>query len=341
VTQRPAVDPSSSVEQALGRAWRDERAGVVAVVARRLGDLGLAEDAVQEAFAAAAVAWARTGVPDRPGAWLTTAAWRKALDALRKDRFPVDADPQARAASAPPAVDDRLQRDPAESSVDDDLLALVLTCCHPALSPEAQVALTLRHVVGLDDRQIAARFLVSEATMSKRLVRARAKIRHGRISFALPDRTRLEERLVEVRAVLYLVFTEGYLASGGGPAVRLELCDEAVWLCRQLHRLVPGDAETTGLLALMLLHGARGKARRTAPADWSPSTSRTGRCGTRPRSRRPRACSPGPAPSSPAPTSCRRPSRCCTRSRRTATPSSGGRSHGCTPRCSASRPRRP
>jgi RNA polymerase sigma-70 factor, ECF subfamily len=262
------VDADADAGAALQRAWREERAAVLATVARRLGDLQKAEDAVQEAFAAAAVRWPAQGVPDRPAAWLTTAAWRKALDALRADRFPVPAhapdphDPPDAAVTDPEPVLDVV-------AAEDDVLSLILTCCNPALAPEAQVALTLRHVAGLTDRQIAARFLVPEATLTKRLVRARGKIRDARISFELPDRTRLEERLVEVRAVVYLIFTEGYLASGDEPSVRADLCDEAIWLARQLHRLGP-DPETTGLLALLLLQNARAAARRDADGHLVP-----------------------------------------------------------------------
>ena len=144
---------------------------------------------------------------------------------------------------------------------EDDLLQLVLTCCHPALAVEARVALTLRHVAGLSVPEIAAGFLVAEETMAKRLVRARTKIRQTAISFELPGPEGLAERLSSVQAVLYLVFTEGHLASGDGPAVRAELCDEAIWLARQVHRLLPDDAETTGLLALMLLQHSRADAR--------------------------------------------------------------------------------
>ncbi|HXV92750.1 MAG TPA: sigma-70 family RNA polymerase sigma factor [Pseudonocardia sp.] len=243
---------------ALERAWREERAAVLATVARRLGDLQLAEDAVQEAFAVAATRWPVDGLPDRPGAWLTTTAWRKALDLRRRERAGLLPDGE---------VLDRPVRDPGPegapgAEIADDLLALLLTCCHPALSTEAQIALTLRHVAGLTTREIAAAFLVTEATMTKRLVRARAKIRDARIPFALPDRAALPQRLDAARAVVYLVFNEGYLASGGGPPVRAELCAEAVWLARQLHRLVPGEPETTGLLALLLLQNARAGARR-------------------------------------------------------------------------------
>lgn len=250
---------------ALERAWREERAAVLATVARRLGDLGPAEDAVQEAFAAAAVAWARDGVPERPGAWLTTTAWRKALDATRRDHFPVPRQDVVEAAAIDVGTDHLPGAGPADlGGTEDAVLSLLLTCCHPALSPEAQVALTLRHVAGLDDATVAGMFLVPVPTMTKRLVRARAKIRDARISFALPDRTRLEERLAEVLAVIYLIFTEGHLSHGDGPAVRADLCDEALWLARQLHALVPDDAETTALLALLLLHTARGPARFSA-----------------------------------------------------------------------------
>jgi RNA polymerase sigma-70 factor (ECF subfamily) len=190
-------------------------------------------------------------VPDRPGAWLTTTAWRKALDALRRDRSAPGA---AVEESVPPAPEPGLHQE-------DDLLQLVLTCCHPALAVEARVALTLRHVAGLSVPEIAAGFLVAEDTMAKRLVRARTKIRQTAISFELPGPEGLAERLSSVQAVLYLVFTEGHLASGDGPAVRAELCDEAIWLTRQVHRLLPDDAETTGLLALMLLQHSRAGAR--------------------------------------------------------------------------------
>lgn len=235
----------------LERAFREERAQVLATVARRLGDLQLAEDAVSEAFAAAAATWPSAGVPDRPGAWLTTTAWRKALDAVRRDR---SAPGVAAEETAPPAPEPGLHQE-------DDLLQLVLTCCHPALAIDARVALTLRHVAGLSVPEIAAGFLVAEDTMAKRLVRARTKIRQTAISFELPGPEGLAERLSSVQAVLYLVFTEGHLASGDGPAVRTDLCDEAIWLARQVHRLLPDDAETTGLLALMLLQHSRADAR--------------------------------------------------------------------------------
>jgi RNA polymerase sigma-70 factor (ECF subfamily) len=234
----------------LERAFREERAQVVATLARRLGDLQLAEDAVSEAFAAAAVTWPSAGVPDRPGAWLTTTAWRKALDTVRRERSAAaDVD-----VPVPPAPEPGLHEE-------DDVLQLVLTCCHPALAVEARVALTLRHVAGLSVPEIAAGFLVPEETMAKRLVRARTKIKQNAVSFELPGPEGLAERLSSLQAVLYLVFTEGHLASSDGPAVRPDLCEEAIWLARQVHRLVPDDAETTGLLALLLLQHSRVRAR--------------------------------------------------------------------------------
>ena len=247
-----------STSDPVERAWRTERATIVASLVRRLADLDLAEDAVQDAFAAAATRWPREGVPGNPGAWLTTVAWRRALDVVRRERRTVALPADLDAPSAPP---DALEVLHADGEPVDDLLGLVLACCHPALAPEARVALTLRHVAGLTAGEIAAAFVVSGDTMAKRLVRARAKLRDAAVSFAVPDARALPARLGDARAVVYLVYTEGHLASVEGPLVRGELCDEAVWLARQLHTLVPGDAETAGLLALLLFLQARRPAR--------------------------------------------------------------------------------
>jgi RNA polymerase sigma-70 factor (ECF subfamily) len=251
------------VSDPLDRVWREERAAIVATLARRLGDLDLAEDAVQDAFARAAARWPVEGRPDRPGAWLATTAWRAALDRLRatrrrrEDAGGIDgAAAQSTLAHEPPDW-----ADDTDLPVADDVLRLLITCCHPALAPEARVALTLRHVAGLTAREIAAAFLVAEATMEKRLVRARAKIRTAGIRFELPDRAAFGERLADVHAVIYLVFTEGYASGGDGPPIRAELCDEAIWLARQVQALTPHDAESTGLLALVLLQRARVDAR--------------------------------------------------------------------------------
>ncbi len=238
----------------LERVYREEWAAVVATLARRLGDLQAAEDAAQDAFATAAVVWARDGVPPNPGAWLTVTAWNRTLDQLRRDRrFAERAAELYRMAQAVGEED--------EMGVPDDRLRLVFACCHPALAPEVRVALTLRYVAGLTTREIASAFLLPEPTLAQRLVRAKRKIKESGIRFEVPGPDALGPRLSGVRAVVYLVFNEGYAASGGEVLVRGPLCDEAVWLGRLLYRLLPRDAETAGLLALMLLHHARSPAR--------------------------------------------------------------------------------
>ena len=237
-------------EGALERAYRDERAAVLATITRRLdGDLALAEDVVQDAFVAAAVEWNRRGTPERPGAWLTTTAWRKALDRLRHERVA--------AAHAPELVDRDMSYDFElfdESSLQDDQLKLLFTCCHPALAPEARMALTLRSVAGLTVPEIARGFLSSESAMERRLTRARNKVSDARIPFRVPSDDLLVERLAGVLRVVYLVFNEGH-------ALRPELRAESIRLGRLLVRLMPDEAEVHGLLALFLLTDARSAAR--------------------------------------------------------------------------------
>ncbi|MEV0032749.1 sigma-70 family RNA polymerase sigma factor [Nocardia sp. NPDC050793] len=243
----------------LTRIFREEWAGVVATLARRLdGDLEAAEDAVQEALVAAARTWPRDGVPSRPGAWLNVTAWRKAVDRIRHDRLLTEhSDDLSRAAEV---ADDR--RFGPRTLVEDDLLQLIFTCCDPALPLDARIALTLRFVAGLTTREIAHAFLVPEPTLGQRLVRAKRKIRRGEVAFTVPDGAELEARLPGVLSVVYLVFNEGYAATGGVELVRGDLCDEAIWLGSLLHRLLPNDPEIAGLLALMQLHHARAATRK-------------------------------------------------------------------------------
>jgi RNA polymerase sigma-70 factor (ECF subfamily) len=250
-----AGDPAAAVE----RAYRDEWSAVVGTLARRLGDLQAAEDAAAEAYATAARVWARDGTPANPGGWLMTTAWRKAVDQLRGNRA-VAIDP----AGIPPDFAAAGEEAPAGTIGGDDQLGLVFACCHPALALEVRVALTLRYVAGLTTAQIAAAFLLPEATLAQRLVRAKRKIRQAGIRFEVPGPDAPAGRMDGVRAVIYLVFNEGYATSGGEELIRADLCEEAIWLGRLLHRLLPDDTETAGLLALMLLHHSRAAVRQDA-----------------------------------------------------------------------------
>jgi len=264
----PTERPSASGEP-IERAFREEWTAVVATLARRQGDLQLAEDAAQEAFARAAVAWPRDGAPAKPGAWLTVTAWRIALNHLRHDQFVVaSADDLAESQALPTSDHDEVATQFEEQEealgMEDDRLRLIVTCCHPALSLEARVALTLRYVAGLTTHEIASAFLLPEPTLAQRLVRAKRKIRQAGIRFELPAPADLAMRIAGTQRVIYLVFNEGYSASGGEQLVRVDLCAEAIWLGRMLRRLTPDDAETTGLLALMLLLHARTPSRQRA-----------------------------------------------------------------------------
>ncbi|MEV6107139.1 sigma-70 family RNA polymerase sigma factor [Streptomyces sp. NPDC051940] len=242
---------------AVTRAFRDERAAVLATLIRQVGDFQLAEDAVQDAFAAALTAWRRDGVPHRPGAWLTVTARRRAIDRLRRNRSLADRAARLAELTGPHEAEPASE----PGGLEDDRLRLIFTCCHPALDPPAQVALTLRTLGGLTTGEIARAFLVAEATMGKRIVRAKRKIADAHIRYRIPDDDELPERLRGVLRVVYLIFNEGYAAGSGERLVRDELCDEAVRLGRLLAELMPAESEVWGLLALMLLTDARRAAR--------------------------------------------------------------------------------
>jgi RNA polymerase sigma-70 factor (ECF subfamily) len=242
----------------IARVFREEHGRAVAVLVRVFGDIDVAEDAVQDAFAAAVQRWPSAGLPPSPAGWIITTARNKAIDRLRREASREDRHAQAALLHA--------RDEPAEESpVRDDRLRLIFTCCHPALAPHARVALTLRLLGGLTTAEIAHAFLVPEPTMAQRLVRAKGKIRDAGIPYRVPSEADLPERLAAVRAVVYLVFNEGYAVSSGDRLVREDLCAEAIRLGRLLVELMPDEPEVMGLLALMLLIESR-RATRTTPA---------------------------------------------------------------------------
>jgi len=249
----------------IARAHREEWARVVAGLARRFGDLDLAEDAAAEAFVAAVEVWPRVGVPPNPGGWLTTTATRKAIDRVRREsqRRGKHEAAHAFASQLMPENTDPESVGP----IEDDRLRLVFTCCHPALAMEARVALTLRLLGGLTVAEIARAFLVQETTMAQRITRAKAKVKATRIPYRVPSRSDIGVRLAGVLTVVYLIFNEGYLAGTGDEPLRTDLSDEAIRLGRLLHTLLPEDGEVAGLLALMLLTDARRDARVSATGE--------------------------------------------------------------------------
>ena len=246
--------------EAVDAVYRAESRRILATLIRLLGDFDLAEEALHDAFAAAMEQWPRDGPPANPRAWLVSAGRFKAIDGMRR---------RARFDASLAEIAERLEAGTSNAAawdgdgVEDDRLRLIFTCCHPALPPDTQVALTLREVCGLTTEEIARAFLTAPPTLAQRIVRAKAKIRDARIPYEVPERAQLPERLDSVLRVIYLVFNEGYLASSGASLMRHDLSGEAIRLARLLVRLLP-EPEATGLLALMLLHESR-RAARTSP----------------------------------------------------------------------------
>jgi RNA polymerase sigma-70 factor, ECF subfamily len=245
----------------LEQVFREEYGRIIATLIRQSGSFDLAEEALNEAFLSAAASWERDGTPRNPGAWLTTVAQRKLFDALRRDKTRSDkqAAIEYEATRLQPFAEPELFEEAVEYP--DDRLRLIFTCCHPSLARDAQVALTLRTLGGLTTSEIAHAFLLPEPTLAQRLVRAKQKIRLARIPYEVPSLEIIGERLVAVQAVVYLIFNEGYAASGGESLVRHDLCAEAIRLARVLCELLPDEPENIGLLALLLLQDSRREAR--------------------------------------------------------------------------------
>ncbi len=256
-----ALDGNAAVEAVYRADW----GRIVATLIRLLGDFDVAEEAAQEAFAAAVDQWRTSGVPELPRAWIIQTARHKAIDRIRR-RARFEAKREEYSASGLSQTVDEPDHDP--SQIPDDRLRLIFTCCHPALAPEAQVALTLRTLGGLETDEIARAFLVPVATMAQRLVRAKGKIRDARIPYTVPDTNDMPARVDAVLTVIYLIFTEGYAATRGEALVRRDLCAEAIRLGRLVRMLMtPPPAEATALLALMLLHDSRREARLDEAGD--------------------------------------------------------------------------
>jgi RNA polymerase sigma-70 factor (ECF subfamily) len=258
----------SAAHRAIEAVWRIESARLIGGLVRIVGDLGLAEDLAQDALVDALARWPESGVPENPGAWLMAAAKFRAIDLLRRGkRLERKQEELARALAVEPALDGSEFDAVASESIEDDVLRLMFACCHPVLGAEARLALTLRLLGGLTTSEISRAFLVSEATVAQRIVRAKRVLTKARADFSIPERDELEPRLGSVLEVIYLVFNEGYTATAGDAWIRPKLCEEALRLGRILAELVPGEAEVYGLVALMELQASRLAARTGASGE--------------------------------------------------------------------------
>jgi RNA polymerase sigma-70 factor (ECF subfamily) len=265
---RPSLEGPDGFLDAVESVFRRERGRILAGLIGMSGSFDMAEEALQEAFAAALVGWRDKGVPKNPGAWITTVAQRKLIDQTRRERTRTEkAGDVARLAQAEPEEE---ADDSSQTTLPDDRLRLIFTCCHPTLSVEARIALTLRTLGGLETAEIARAFLLPEPTLAQRLVRAKRKIEEAKIPYEVPKAEALPERLASVQMVIYLTFNEGYTATEGSGLLRTDLCAEAIRLARTLLLFFPEEPETLGLLALMLLHDSRKRARVSERGELVP-----------------------------------------------------------------------